>query len=351
VKKLRIGYWPLSPSLSAPGDRRRLVHWANARGHTIVTDLNTSVDLIVASENADFNSSYFFKNSTPIILDLVDAYLSPSSTAQDIGRGFMKFSSGRLSGTIKPFSSHIADFCKRSNAVICSSVEQEELIKPYTKNTHVILDSHEEIPFSDPRKIETVATSIPRILWEGQPATLAGIKTIAPALLELSNENSLHFDFVTDEKYFLIMNRYFERSTLELLHQFLGQIRNQTRIIPWSANNLAESARKSSMAIIPIDLSVPMQRLKPENRLLIMWRLGLPCLTSASPAYSRVSRLAGVEVVCSSIKDWKESFNRVLDDSNYGHEQVLAGQQYLRDNHNDALLLSKWDVAVDSVMG
>lgn len=105
------------------------------------------------------------------------------------------------------------------------------------------------------------------------------------------------------------------------------------------------------MAMIPIDLSVPMQRLKPENRLLIMWRLGLPCLTSASPAYSRVSRLAGVEVVCSSVKDWKERFNRVLDDSNFGHEQVMAGQQYLRDNHNDALLLSKWDLAVDSVMG
>lgn len=224
MKKLRIGYWPLSPSLSAPGDRRRLVHWAKARGHTIVTDLNSSVDLMVASENADFNSPYFSKKNTPIILDLVDAYLSPSSITHDIGRGFMKFSSGQLSGTIKPFSSQIADFCSRSNAVICSSIEQEELIKPYTKNTHVILDSHDEIPFSDPREIEALTSAIPRILWEGQPATLAGVKTITPALLELSKENSLHFDFVTDEKYFLLMNRYFERSTLDLLHGFLGRL-------------------------------------------------------------------------------------------------------------------------------
>jgi hypothetical protein len=277
--------------------------------------------------------------------------LSPSSTAQDVGRGLVKFSSGQLSGTIKPFSWHLADFCRNSNAVICSSIEQQELIKPYTKNTHVILDSHEEIPFSDPREIETKITSKPRILWEGQPATLAGIKTISPVLIELSSQSSLYFDFVTDEKYFLLMNRYFERSTLDLLHEFLGQISNQTRIIPWSANSLARSARASSMAMIPIDLSVPMQRLKPENRLLIMWRLGLPCLTSASPAYSRVSRLAGVDVVCSSIEDWRENFSRVLDDSSYGREQVLAGQQYLRDNHNNALLLSKWDAAVDSVIG
>lgn len=351
MKKLRIGYWPLSRNLSAPGDRRRLVHWAKARGHTIVTDLNNSVDLIVASEKADFNSPYFSKSGTPVIFDLVDAYLSPSSIAQDFGRGLIKFSSGSLSGNIKPFSSHISDFCRRSNAVICSSVEQEEQIKPFSKNTHVILDSHEEIPFLEPKEFEFELNATPRILWEGQPATLSGIKTISSALLELSKEISLQFDFVTDEKSFLLMNRYFERSTLDLLHRFLGQTRHQARIIPWSLNNLTESAGKSTMAIIPIDLSVPMQRLKPENRLLIMWRLGLPCLTSASPAYSRVSRLAGVDVVCSSINNWIENFNRVLHDSDYGHQQVIAGQQYLRDNHNDFLLLSKWDVVVESVMG
>ena len=49
MRKLKVGYWPLSSTLNSPGDRRRLIFWADARGHTIVTDLNQSVDVIVAS--------------------------------------------------------------------------------------------------------------------------------------------------------------------------------------------------------------------------------------------------------------------------------------------------------------
>ena len=67
MRKLKVGYWPLSPALTSAGDRRRLVFWAQARGHTIVTDLNQNVDVIVASENADFNSPHFAQRKVPII--------------------------------------------------------------------------------------------------------------------------------------------------------------------------------------------------------------------------------------------------------------------------------------------
>ena len=96
VRKLRIGYWPLSQTLLAAGDRRRLIFWANARGHEIVRDLHQKVDVIVASENSDFNSPYFNQKSTPIIFDLIDAYLSPLNPYDDFARGLAK----RLSGQI-----------------------------------------------------------------------------------------------------------------------------------------------------------------------------------------------------------------------------------------------------------
>ena len=54
MNKLRVGYVPNSPDLSAPGDRRRVVFWANARGHQIVTDLSQRVDVIVLSERSNF---------------------------------------------------------------------------------------------------------------------------------------------------------------------------------------------------------------------------------------------------------------------------------------------------------
>ena len=351
VRKLRIGYWPLSESLLAAGDRRRLGFWANARGHEIVKDLSENVDVIVASENSDFNSPYFTQKSTPIIFDLIDAYLLPLNLYDDFARGFAKRLAGQISGAVKPFSHHVRHFCELSSAVICSSPEQEKLIARHNINTHVILDSHDEIAFIDPSQPKIQNKDKHKVLWEGQPATIRGVQGIYPVLAALTKTNNLEFDFVTDESYFQFLNKYLQRSTLEILKKDLNMIADRVNIIPWSSSNLIESAQKSTVAMIPIDLSIPMQRLKPENRLLIMWRLGLPCLTSPSPAYVRVAHQAGVNATCSNLNEWTENFNRILEDPDFAYSQALAGQNYLRENHNRTLLLNKWDSAVESVVG
>ena len=351
MRKLKIGYWPLSQSLSSAGDRRRLVFWAETRGHIIVTDLSKSVDVIVASENSDFNSPYFFQKQIPVIFDLVDAYLSPINPYDDLARGFAKKLSKQISGGIKPFSHHVRDFCIRASAVICSSLEQEAVINSHNTNTHVILDSHDEVPFLTPEYPINETAHVRRVLWEGQPATLRGVNQIATVLNQLSQTNDLQFDFVTDERYFKFLNRYIERTTLGLLEEGLGKITDFISIVPWTPDNLVKSAQRSAVAMIPIDLSIPMQRLKPENRLLIMWRLGLACLTSPSPAYVRVAHQAGVNATCNNHQEWLENFNRLLKDPDFAHNEVLRGQNYLRENHNKTVLLNKWDLAFESVVG
>jgi hypothetical protein len=351
MRKLKVGYWPLSPLFTSAGDRRRLIFWAQARGHTIVTDLNQRVDVIVASENADFNSPHFANKGAPVVLDLVDAYLSPLNYIDDLARGLAKRSTGQMSGGFKPFSHSVRDFCVKSSAVICSSIEQEKVIREYNTNTHVILDSHDEIPFMDPPNPKTSKFDRHRILWEGQPATIRGVKSISPSISKLSKKVKIDLDFVTDESYFQFLNKYFERSTFGLLEKNLGQLIGLVNVIPWSTKNLVECADSSSIAMIPIDLSIPMQRLKPENRLLIMWRLGLPCLTSPSPAYIRVSHQAEVSAVCNSLEEWLMNFERLLNDPVFAYNEVIAGQNYLRENHNQAILLKKWDAAFDSVIG
>ena len=216
MKKLRIGYWPLSASLKSAGDRRRLVFWAEARGHTLVTNLSQKVDVIVASENSDFNSNLFSQKNIPVVFDLVDAYLSPLNPTNDFARGLAKKLSGQISGHVKPFSQHVRDFCLSSKAVLCSSIEQEEMIKPYNLNTHVILDSHDEIPFIDKSSENLSLDNKNQILWEGQPATIRGVHLISLPLTRLSKSHAVHLNFVTDERYFQFLNRYIQRNTLDL---------------------------------------------------------------------------------------------------------------------------------------
>ena len=89
-----------------------------------------------------------------------------------------------------------------------------------------------------------------------------------------------------------------------------------------------------------------MQRLKPENRLLIMWRLGIPCLTSATPAYARVSKAAGTDSICKSTDGWDSKVLQLLTDKDKAKLQVQRGQEYLGKVHNKAILLAKWDEAI-----
>ena len=351
MSKLKVGYWPLSPNLLSAGDRRRIVFWAQARGHEIVTDLSQRVDVIIASEKTDFNSANILKRKAPILFDLIDAYLSPLNMLDDLARGVAKKFSGQISGEVKPFSKHVRDFCLEVDAVICSSIEQEMIIKPYNQNTHVILDSHDEIPFIDAKLFKLKTDSEVRILWEGQPATIRGVREISPTLSRLTKADSLYFDFVTDESYYQFLGKYIRRSTLALLKKDLGEIFSIVGITPWTLSNLAESASRSSIAMIPIDLSVPMQLLKPENRLLIMWRLGLPCLTSPSPAYVRVANQAGVKSTCEDSKAWHLNFTNLLNDSSFAYNEIVRGQNYLSENHTRRILLEKWDRAIESVVG
>ena len=350
LRKLKIGYLPISDNLCSAGDRRRLIFWANSRGHEIVTNIDQSVDLIVATVNSNFNSSCFQKKNVPLVFDLVDAYLSPLNTFDDFGRGFAKKLSGQIGGIVKPFSHHIKEFCGLSNAVICSSPEQKLLIDPYNPNTHAILDSHDEIEFIDPVKERIQISKNRKLLWEGQPATIRGIREIYPVLSEFAVENDLNFDFVTDVNYFQFLNKYVQRSTFKLLKKDLHGLSSRANVIPWSPNNLVNSSRKSFAAIIPIDVSIPMQRLKPENRLLIMWRLGLPCLTSPTPAYERVANQARTLTVCNNSSEWSEVLNQILNDPDFAFSQIEAGQNYVRENHTKSQLLKKWDFAIDSVM-
>ena len=351
MQKLKIGYWPLSQNLDTAGDRRRLIFWAQVRGHVVTTDLNQNVDVVVASENSDFNSPYFSKKRVPVIFDLVDAYLSPQSLSNDLARGIAKYISGQISGGVRPFSHHIRDFCLSSSAVICSSIEQEQVIQRYNSNTHVILDSHDEIPFVDVVKVRPPDFDRCRILWEGQPATIRGVKNVSSVLDKLSKYSNLSLDFVTDEKYYRLLNKYFERNTTSLVKKVLAPISEQISVTPWTPKNLVESAKGSDIAMIPIDLSVPMQRLKPENRLLIMWRLGLPCLTSPSPAYVRVGGNAGLKVACDNSQEWIENIDRLLKEPGYAKSVVESGQNYIREKHTRTALLNKWDLVFESVMG
>lgn len=348
MKKLRIGYQPLSPDLSQPGDRRRVAFWAKNRGHTIITDLDEQVDVILLSERADFGAFPLKARGVPIIFDLVDGYLATENRLMDWVRGTSKVFAGQLTGFPSPFTTFVKNLCLSSSAVICSSAEQRELILPYSDNVHVILDSHDEFAISPFRTGKS--NSRRQILWEGMPATLGGLSQIQAPFSEIHKQTDFRINFVTDTKYFRLLGKYLYAPTSSLLKTKLGQLYANSTITPWTLENLISTSAKSDLAIIPIVLTSPIQFLKPENRLLIMWRLGLPCLTSPSPAYRRVTAMANSDTICSSGEEWISKAMRLLNNESEAEAIVSRGQSYIREFHNTDLLLEKWDRTFESVV-
>ena len=350
MRKLKIGYIPISKIVSAAGDRRRLEFWANSRGHEVVNVIDESADVIVATVNADLNLNRYVKYKKPVIFDLVDAYFLPSNFMNDFTRGILKNINGQISGKLKPFSKSVWEFAERADAVICSSPEQMEVISEVNSNTHVILDSHEEFPILVPRTNDSKKFSTVNLLWEGQPATIKGFKAISKVLEKLSEDIKLKIDLVTDEKYFRLLNKYFVSETISLVENDLRKCSSEVSIIPWSVQNITITAEKSDFGVLPLDLSQPIQKLKPENRLLIMWRLGLPVITSETQAYARVAREVGVKVCCRNEIEWEATLREFINNPGVAEEQVRLGQKYIKEVHSKEKLLEKWDQAVRSVV-
>lgn len=350
MRKLRIGYYALSQDLTHPGDRRRLIFWAKERGHEICLNTSRDVDLVVLSEKTNFKDFYSNKCTKPVILDLIDAYLVKDSYWKDLGRGVGKVITRDLPPPPNSFSKFISKVCQQSKTVICSTVEQEETIKPFCENTRIILDSHDEFPFLSFKGISPEVNRGFQLLWEGMPYTLPAIKQVSSVLNKMVSNQRIFLTVVTDLHYKRFFGKFISSNTTKILSSQFGDNNMNYTIVPWTKSNLVTHAQVSDIGVIPIRERDPFQWLKPENRLLIMWRLGIPCLTSATPAYSRVSIAAGTDSICKSTGEWDAKVLQLLTDKDKAKLQVQRGQEYLGKVHNKAILLAKWDEAIWSAL-
>ena len=119
------------------------------------------------------------------------------------------------------------------------------------------------------------------------------------------------------------------------------------KIIPWSLNNLAIKAGESSFAVIPISPLDQFANLKSENKLLSMWHLHLPTLTSPTPAYKRVLSIAGKPEACVKDGDWYKRLSSLAISLVHRKELAASGTKYVLAHHTHHLLVEKWDEIIN----
>jgi hypothetical protein len=340
VRKLRIGLYPLSRDLSHPADRRRIVSWARSRKHELIINESKNADLLFISEGSDFLK---LSNLTgpPKIFDLIDGYLSPQDPKVDISRGISKSILRQHKTYPRSFSSMVRKTCRQVDMVVCSSPEQSETIFPYNSNVRIILDNHSEFPLLNFKKKSLSPLSI---FWEGTTHTLQGLEKLLKAI-EIED---VRVNIVTDPEHFRLMGKYrkedVERRLSSTIDNYLYQF---TR---WTVDNVVSISNSSNLAVLPVDTTDKLQLLKPENRLLIMFRLGLPCLTSALASYKRIEDILETKITCETYEEWSTSIHAFRENPEILEHQVSRGQKYILENHTEEILHQKWDDAVESLL-
>lgn len=345
LRHARIGYVPYSNALDRPGDRRRFPYYASKRGIDFeIADPAKEYDLVILSERADI-SVWSRYPKAKLVYDLIDSYLAiPRTDLKGRLRGLFKFLSRQSRYLQLDHWKAIESMCARADAVVCSTEEQRQDILKFCPNVHIILDAHMGVA----RTIKTDYRASPpfRLVWEGLPQTLGSLSQLSPALDRLRARHPVEMHVVTDSEYYRYLGLYGKTSTLHAVQRILPDV----RFHEWKEADCADIICSCDLAVIPLALDDPFAAGKPENKLLLFWRMGMPVVTSASPAYVRAMRAAGMDYTVKDGADWLTTIERLMSDESARREAGTLGKAYTEREFSEAKLLARWD-AVFSSMG
>ena len=340
-----FGYVPYSHDLERPADRRRFPRYAASRNlpFNIVSGWD-DCEVIIVSAAADITRWVHAPSSRRIVVDLPDAFLDERRGLKRAVRGLAKWVGGESRRPVLDYHRAVERLLERADAVVCSTDEQAIGIARLCPNVHPILDLHGEIECQPPAIHASTGLDI---LWEGLTATLQAVRSVLPALQALAGKVDVRLHLVTDLHSPRYMNRFLVSKTADLVAGWGVDV----KLHQWSVDTLVEVASGCDVAIVPVDLADPMALGKPENRMRIFWRLGLPVVASASPANVRAASLAGLEdqVLCTTSEDWRQTLEHLHARPDDRLAVATAGQAAALTVYSDESLSQRWDRLFESL--
>lgn len=305
----RIGYGGYSRDFSAPGDRRRFSAYAKMRGLQYEhARLDRDYDVVVLTYNGDIPGWLARKRREggrlKLIFELVDSYLTETRRARRYLKGVGRFLESRDSRLAPDLLRTLRRACLEADVVLCSTLEQQREIERLNKHVLISFDWFgDELgpPKSDHARGERL-----KLVWEGQAVTLFNLQQIKAPLNALKDLIELHV--VTDPTLRRYLSRFGRRSSSEVL----AGIECPVIMHPWSLDTFSGLITSADVAVIPMDVDHRMVRGKPENKLVLLWKLGMPVLAGPSPAYRRAMADAGLPMLCETDADWHDRLGRLI---------------------------------------
>ena len=344
IHSARIAFDPISHDLNHPADRRKFCYFANAINLKYeIYHPKKEYDLVIISETSDISYWSRKKKVPKIIFNLNDSYLAEGLTFRSSLRGLAKFISRQSKYLEIDFASTLKKMCRRADAVICSTPIQKKTIEEYCRNTHIMFDAH----FSEinMQKKDYTAHKPFRLIWEGLPTNSYQLAYLSKLICQSNLKDYIDLNVITDKYTYKLMNRFLKVDTQE----YLNRMEIKSHFHEWSIKNLQEVSINSDLAIIPIDINNPMMIGKPENKLLLFWRLGLPTLVSATPSYENAMKMSNQNYFIKDDSEWISLIKELMDSKEKRIEAGTKGFEYVTKNYNKNEFLKRWESIFKSV--
>jgi len=309
LRDARIGYAGYSRDFSVPGDRRRFAAYARLNGVPFeYADLNRPYDLAYVTYSSDLPGWIARKqregDRLKLVFELIDGYLTETNVVRRLLKGTARFALGTDSRFSPDLRKTLIGACEAADAVVCSTLEQRDVISRFNPNVLLSFDY-----FADelgPPKQDYLRNGKLKIVWEGQSTTLPNLQVLREPLNDLRDKIELHI--VTDP----VIHRYFGRFGGYPALDALNGIECDKHFHRWDRATFSDRITACDLAVIPIDRSNDLWWAKPENKLVLLWQLGMPVLATGTPVYRRVMQAAGVDMSCIAPNDWARQLDRLI---------------------------------------
>lgn len=342
-------YDSYSADLTQIADRRRIGLWIKRHDFEIVTDDGKTQNVQIITP---FTDPFLFEKLSPgtlTVLDIVDGYLVEETPfLKDYLRYILRSSKRKAFQRPKRFSNSLKEVCSKVDLIVVASNEQANIARQYNPNVQVIRDSHDEL--GSPIEIKTFNKNQGfNLFWEGLGFTLFHFQEAANDLGKFLLETNSILNLVTNESFSRYAGKFGKIESRALIQRIFGPAAQNVRIYPWSQEKVREVANECDFGVIPILEKDEFARLKPENKLLIYWRLGLQTLFSDTPSYSRLADEVGVPEYSVISGNWGDKLKEISKAPNYLNPNMSNVHEYLLRFHSDEVILDQWKKALNSL--
>ncbi len=351
----RIGFVPYG-DLQHPWNLRNFVYYARNRGLQFeIAQRGEDYDILVLSPLADISVwSKYPRGKTKIIFFLVDSYLSiHKGNLKGAFRGLAKFLVREQKSLRLNYLKTLQDMCSRADAVVCTTLEQKLDIEKHCDNVHIILECHFKAVRQS--KVDYNIGSRINLVWEGLPANLDGFSHIKDVLIHLRKKYPIFLHIITDLVHKKYLNRFGRTHMINEVEKIMGEsshLNNESMfyMYQWNLDTFSHIVSACDLAIIPINTDNPLGIGKPENKLLLFWRMGMPTVVSSTPAYSRAMDACGLDSYCKNNNEWAEKLEKMIVDEETRKIAGQTGKRHANNFYSENIYLKNWDGLFESIL-